>query len=112
MNLAAGGGNEEGLQSAVAAYTEAIHADPDYALAYAGRSLAFADFARALVSGPEVGNYLNKAQSDAHKAITLTPDLADGHLALANVSPGLSSLRAHFRNTSVRSRSRPAMPEY
>jgi TolB-like protein len=88
VNLAAGGLNEEGLQSAIAAYTEAIHADPDYALAYAGRSLAFADFARALVQGPEVGAYLNKAQLDAHKAITLTPDLADGHLALANFFAG------------------------
>ena len=88
VNLAAGGLNEEGLQSAIAAYTEAIHADPDYALAYAGRSLAFADFARALVKGPEVGDYLNKAQLDAHKAITLTPDLADGHLALANFFAG------------------------
>jgi TolB-like protein len=88
VNLAAGGLNEEGLQSAIAAYTEAIHADPDYALAYAGRSLAFADFARALVKGPEVGDYLNKAQWDAHKAITLTPDLADGHLALANFFVG------------------------
>jgi TolB-like protein len=87
-NLAAGGLNKEGLQSAVAAYTEAIRADPDYALAYAGRSLAFADFARALVTGPEVGDYFNKAQLDARKAITLTPDLADGHLALANFFAG------------------------
>jgi TolB-like protein/Tfp pilus assembly protein PilF len=87
-NLAAGGLNKEGLQSAVAAFTEAIRADPDYALAYAGRSLAFADFARALVAGPEVGDYLNKAQSDARKAIALAPDLADGHLALANFFAG------------------------
>jgi TolB-like protein len=62
VNLAAGGLNEEGLQSAIAAYTEAIHADPAYTLAYAGRSLAFADFARALVMGSQVGDYLNKAQ--------------------------------------------------
>jgi TolB-like protein len=88
VNLAAGGMNEEGLQSAVAAYTEAIRADPDYALAYAGRSLAFADFARALVTGPEVVDYFNRAQSDARKAIALAPDLADGHLALANFFAG------------------------
>jgi TolB-like protein len=87
-NLAAGGLNEEGLQSATAAYTEAIHADPDYALAYAGRSLAFADFARALVTGSDVRDYFNKAQLDAYKAIALTPDLADGHLALANFFAG------------------------
>ena len=88
VNLAAGGLNEEGLQSAIAAYSEAIHADPGYARAYAGRSLAFADFARAIVTGPEVVDSLNKAQLDAHKAITLAPDLADSHLALANFFVG------------------------
>jgi TolB-like protein len=96
VNLAAGGLNEEGLQSAITAYTEAIHADPDYALAYAGRSLAFADFARALVKAPEVGDYLNKAQLDARKAITLTPDLAEGHLALANFFAGSLGLADAF----------------
>ncbi len=87
-NLAAGGGNEAGLQSAVAAYTGAIRADPEYALAYAGRSLAFTDFARALVAGPGVDQYLQEAQSDARKAIGLAPDLANSHLALANFFAG------------------------
>jgi TolB-like protein len=96
-NLAAGGGNEEGLQSAIAAYTEAIHADPDYALAYAGRSLAFADSARALVAGPDVSDYFNKGQSDARKAIALAPDLADSHLALANFFAGSLELSGALR---------------
>ena len=96
-NLAAGALNKEGLQSAVAAYTEAIRADPDYALAYAGRSLAFADFARALVTGPDVGDYFKKAQSDARKAIALAPDLADSHLALANFFAGSLELADAFR---------------
>jgi TolB-like protein len=88
VNLAAGGLNKDGVQTAIDAYTEAIRADSDYALAYAGRSLAFADFARALVSGPDVGDCLNKAQTDARKAIALAPELADGHLALANFFVG------------------------
>ncbi len=88
MNLAAGALNEQGLREAIAAYTEAIREDTDYALAYAGRSLAFADFARALVKGPEVGNYLNRAEVDARKAIALAPELADAHLALANFFVG------------------------
>jgi TolB-like protein/Flp pilus assembly protein TadD len=87
-NLAAGGLNKEGLQSAVDSYTAAIHADPDYALAYAGRSLAFTDFARALVAGPAVSDYFAKGRSDARKAIALAPDLADSHLALANFFAG------------------------
>jgi tetratricopeptide (TPR) repeat protein len=88
VNLAAGALNQEGLQLAIDAYSGAIGADPNYALAYAGRSLAFADFARALVSGPDAGDYLNKAQRDARKAIALAPDLADGHLSLANFFAG------------------------
>jgi len=96
-NLAAGGLNKEGLESAVTAYTEAIGADPNYALAYAGRSLAFADFARALVAGPDVGDYFNKAEVDARKAIGLAPDLAEGHLALANFYAGSLELANAFR---------------
>ena len=96
-NLAAGGGNKEGLQSAVTAYTDAIRADPGYALAYAGKSIAFADFARALVAGPGVSDYSNKGQSDARKAIALAPDLADSHLALANFFAGSLELTGALR---------------
>lgn len=94
MNLVAGGMNKEGLQAAIDAYTEAIDRDPRYALAYAGRSLAFADSARALVSGPGVSDYLDKAQADARQAMSLAPMLADGHLALANYSVGMLDLAA------------------
>jgi TolB-like protein/Flp pilus assembly protein TadD len=92
VNLAAGGGNKEGLQTAIAAYSDAIRIDADYALAYAGRSLAYADFARALVSGPDVGGYFDKAQADARAAIRLAPDLAESHLALANFLAGTLEL--------------------
>ena len=97
VNLAAGGLNKEGLQTAIDAYTEAIRADSVYALAYAGRSLAFADFARALVSGPGVDDYLNKAQIDARQAQTLAPELADGHLALANFFVGSLEFTGAFQ---------------
>ena len=96
VNLASGGGNKDGLQSAIDAYTEAIRADPSYALAYAGRSLAFADFARALVSGPGVDVDLEKAQADARKAIALAPDAAEGHMALANFFVGSLDLAGAF----------------
>ncbi len=97
VNLAAGGLNKDGLQTAIDAYTQAIGVDSDYANAYAGRSLAFADFARALVSGPEVGDYLDKAQIDARKAIALAPELADGHLALANFFVGSLEITGAFQ---------------
>jgi TolB-like protein/Flp pilus assembly protein TadD len=70
------------LQTVIAAYTEAIGLDPNYALAIAGRSLALASYAGA-VSGPGARESFDKAQSDARKAIELAPDLAEGHLALA-----------------------------
>jgi adenylate cyclase len=88
MNLAAGIPNDAGMRSAILSYTNAIDADPGYALAYAGRSLAYADFARAWAKDADVRVYFNKAERDARKAIALAPDLADGHLALANVLAG------------------------
>ncbi len=96
VNLAAGGLNKDGLQTAIDAYAQAIGVDSDYAVAYAGRSLAFADLARALVAGPEVGDYLDKAQIDARKAIALAPELADGHLALANFFVGSLEITGAF----------------
>jgi TolB-like protein/DNA-binding winged helix-turn-helix (wHTH) protein len=68
------------LQTALAAYTEAIVLDPSYALAFANRSMALSDFAQA--SGSAVRESLNKAQADALKATALAPALAEGHLAL------------------------------
>jgi serine/threonine-protein kinase len=76
----------EGEQDAlaiIAQFTEAIRLDPEYALAYADRSLALSDFAQAYARGPALLDYFNKAQADAGKAIALAPDLAEGHLALA-----------------------------
>ena len=75
--------DSKGLETTIAAYTEAIGLDPNYALAYANRSLALSRYAAGLASVPVVRESFDKAQSDARKAIVLTPDLAEGHLALA-----------------------------
>jgi TolB-like protein/Tfp pilus assembly protein PilF len=74
--------DNKGRQTAIAAYTEAIGLDPNYALAFANRSLALIDYA-GQASGPVVRESYDRAQSDARKAIALTPDLAEGRLALA-----------------------------
>jgi len=71
------------LQAAVAAFAEAIRLDPNYALAHAGRSQAYADYAGVYASGPAVREGFGKAHADARQAITLAPDLAEGHHALA-----------------------------
>ena len=76
---------EQETQAAIAGYTESIRLDPNYALAYADRSRALGDFATTWAKGPAVHDYLNKARSDAFKAIDLAPDVAEGHLALADL---------------------------
>jgi TolB-like protein/tetratricopeptide (TPR) repeat protein len=74
------------LLAAIAAYTEAIHLDPHYALAFAGRSIALSLYAGEAATGAAVREDLVKAQADAREALALTPDLAQAHLALAFVS--------------------------
>ena len=71
--------------TAIAAYTEAIDLDPNYALAFAGRSRALATYATEVAEGAEVRESFIKAEADAKRAIELAPDLAAGHMALARV---------------------------
>jgi TolB-like protein/Flp pilus assembly protein TadD len=92
----AGGG--EGYLSAAAAYTDAIRLDPNYALAFAGRSMAESIYAaQDALAGR---NYFDKALADAHQAIALAPELAEGHLALglylANGALDLKQARDEF----------------
>jgi TolB-like protein/tetratricopeptide (TPR) repeat protein len=76
--------DEMDRQAVLAAYSEAIRQDPGYALAYASRSLALNTFAGGAHGLWPRETTLSKAQMDARKAIALAPDLAEGHLALAN----------------------------
>jgi TolB-like protein/cytochrome c-type biogenesis protein CcmH/NrfG len=71
------------LQEAIAAYTEAIRLDPNYALAFAGRSRVYSGFAWDFATGTtEIRDSLDKAQADARQALALAPGLAEGYLAL------------------------------
>jgi serine/threonine-protein kinase len=67
----------------IAAYTEAIGRDPNFALAFANRSVAFVALGDNL-SGPAMRENFDKALSDAREAIALAPDLAEGHVSLAD----------------------------
>jgi TolB-like protein len=80
--------HKNGLEDAIAGYTEAIRLDPDYAIAYAHRSIALQGFAVNWAKGDAIHDYRKRAQVDARKAISLAPDLADGHLALALLLEG------------------------
>jgi TolB-like protein/Flp pilus assembly protein TadD len=70
--------------TAIAGYSEAILLDPNYALAFAGRSEALTAYAVEFATGPAIREGFDKAQADAHRAIALASDLAEGHLALAD----------------------------
>jgi TolB-like protein/Flp pilus assembly protein TadD len=74
------------VPTAIAAYTEAISLDPHYALAFAGRSLAFSTGAAETATPGAVREGFDKAQADARRALELAPDLAQAHLAVAIVS--------------------------
>ena len=80
VHLMAATAKEE--QVAVDGFTQALRLDPDYALAYAGRSLALSPFNLA-TRAPNTRASSERAVADARKSIALAPDLADGHLALA-----------------------------
>jgi TolB-like protein/Flp pilus assembly protein TadD len=71
-------------------YTETIRLDPDYALAYAGRSFVLMNFGWKHDAPRTAKRFssLDKAQADARKAIALAPGLAEGHLALASYCAG------------------------
>jgi tetratricopeptide (TPR) repeat protein len=74
------------LPAAIAAYTEAIHLDPHYALAFAARSMALTDAAADAETPAAMREGFDKAQADARQALELAPNLAQAHLALASVA--------------------------
>jgi eukaryotic-like serine/threonine-protein kinase len=74
------------LPAAIAVYTEAIRLDPNFALAFARRSTALSDYTDQVATGTGIRAGYEKAEADARRAIALAPDLAEAHLALAEVS--------------------------
>ena len=73
------------IPTAIVAYTEAIRLDPNFALAFSGRSIALTTYAGNEATGAAVREGYEKAETDARQAVALAPGLAEGHLALANV---------------------------
>jgi serine/threonine-protein kinase len=81
-----GQGNEQDLQAAMMAYSDAIRLDPNYTLAYAARADASSTLADLATQPAHFFDYRRRAQADASKAITMTPELAEGHWASAGVA--------------------------
>jgi TolB-like protein/DNA-binding winged helix-turn-helix (wHTH) protein/Flp pilus assembly protein TadD len=71
--------------SALDAYTEAIRLDPNYARAFAARSVAHAESTNCCESSVRRRTGYGMAFDDARRAIALAPALGEAHLALAYV---------------------------
>jgi TolB-like protein len=90
------GGPQDYLQ-AIAAFTEALRLDPNYALALAQRSFTQSLYASQFAQGPEIREHFDKAVADAQRAIAIAPELAEAHVSLGfYLSNGALDLkRAH-----------------
>jgi TolB-like protein/Tfp pilus assembly protein PilF len=71
------------VRTSIAAYAEAIRLDPHFALAFAGRSLAYTRLAEEFATGGAIRDGYRRAREDASAAVALAGDLAEAHLALA-----------------------------
>jgi TolB-like protein/DNA-binding winged helix-turn-helix (wHTH) protein/lipoprotein NlpI len=80
--------NREEVQAAIAGYADAIRLDPNYALAYAARSIVLLTIARNFTNRAVVAATDREALGDARRAIALAPDLGLGHAALAGAFAG------------------------
>jgi TolB-like protein/Tfp pilus assembly protein PilF len=76
--------NAKEEQGPIDGFTQAVRLDPDYALAYASRSLSYSTVVSYWAATASIIRVtLDRALDDARKSNALAPDLAEGHLALA-----------------------------
>ena len=104
--------DERSLRDSIARYSEAIQLDPDYAIAYANRSIARFGLARNWAMGDSVRDYRESAQADARKAILLVLISPRATWRWPLCSRAHWSLGARIRNTGGRWRWHQAMQNY
>jgi serine/threonine protein kinase/tetratricopeptide (TPR) repeat protein len=73
--------NDDGLDEAIRKYIQAVDQDPKYALAYGKLALAYCRFASI---HHDTGS-LELARNNARLALSLNPNLVEGHMANASV---------------------------
>lgn len=74
---------KDGFQKGVDCFNQAIAADPNYALAYAGLAFNYFNSEDWFVPPHEAGP---KAKEAARKALAIDPTLSEAHLALATIA--------------------------
>jgi TolB-like protein/Flp pilus assembly protein TadD len=80
------GHDPKDYETAIADYSEAVRLDPEYALAFAYRSIMWSNYAMlaygTYAKGATIAEDDERALADARQALTLAPELAESHLAL------------------------------
>lgn len=77
-------GGTDNRKRAVEYFKQAIDVDPAYALAYASLSMEYCELINTTVLDPR--EFIPKAEMAARKAVDLDENLAEAHLALADVN--------------------------
>jgi serine/threonine-protein kinase len=75
----------EDIDNAIAEFTQATKIDPNYALGYAALGNAYWAGFRYFSRG---NDWIDKASLNCEKALSLNPDLVEGHVCLGNVYNG------------------------
>src|SRR5262249_26791931 len=71
--------------AAIAAYSDAVGLDPNYAIAFAARGYTQGTYAGFFATGSAVGETWDRARADAERAISIAPGLGDADMALVAV---------------------------
>ena len=86
FQMATTGGNVRTSEAAIARYEQAVRFDPGFALAWARLAQAIGTLLGGAPTSPKAD--VHRASEAARRAVTLAPDLAESHLAMAAVSTG------------------------
>jgi tetratricopeptide (TPR) repeat protein len=107
-------GGTDNQKRAVEYFKQAIDVDPAYALAYASLSLQYSELINITVLDPT--EFIPKAETAARKAVDLDENLAEAHLAMADVNSyaweWAAAEREHKRAIELNPNSAPAHRRY
>src|SRR5450631_2144207 len=84
-NLARGNLDKEHMLARIAAFSEAVRLDPQFAKAYVGAANAQNSYANNYALGAEVRSWFKQARDNAEKAVALAPELGEAHASTAGV---------------------------
>ena len=78
-------GTEADYRKAIGFFTQATELDPRYALGWSGLSGALTGLGVEFLEGAPAQEAYTRARAAADRALTLSPELADGHIALGQL---------------------------